>query len=380
MRRILIVLIIVLCVTVGPASALVENEKPLADAGLDQTVEQGTTVVLDATGSRDPDGTIVAYEWTIETPRDRVITPAEATQPRTTFRATEPGLYRVTITVTDDDGLSTSDTLYVTVGQRNKSTQTERLGDSSDDGSIPVTRDSPDDEPIPETQNSGDQSDTADDPVREDTDRSRNDVPDSDDGTTPPSPIPDDETTPSSPTDDRTVEEITYVAEDIDMDVTRGYHSVNNNKLSGASGSKTVDYTEIERLVNAGRVFQQGFRELFFGRERQTYSFTTTNRSEVIYQNSSKNDINGYELDVFSDGPAVGLHKEYVDFRRISDRPIDDADVYRVRVVVQGEKGLFDYLKGEETTRKRSRMSIVGVINSFVEIFTNDYSSTEEDT
>ena len=93
MRRTLIALIVILCVAVGPTAASAGNETPLADAGLDQTVELGTTVVLDATGSRDPDGSIVAFEWTIETPRGRVITPAKATQPRTTFPATEPGLY-----------------------------------------------------------------------------------------------------------------------------------------------------------------------------------------------------------------------------------------------------------------------------------------------
>ena len=36
---------------------------PVADAGLDQLVNEGTLVKLDGTESYDPDGEIVAYYW-----------------------------------------------------------------------------------------------------------------------------------------------------------------------------------------------------------------------------------------------------------------------------------------------------------------------------
>lgn len=51
------------------------NDAPLADAGLDQTVTRGTTVHLDGGESRDPDGTISDYKWTITTPTDEERTP-----------------------------------------------------------------------------------------------------------------------------------------------------------------------------------------------------------------------------------------------------------------------------------------------------------------
>jgi len=91
------------------------NEPPEAEAGLDQQVPAGTTVLLDATGSYDPDGTIDDYSWQIETPTGDTIKPACATCPRTRFSATSEGTYNVTLTVTDDDAATRTDSLYVTV-------------------------------------------------------------------------------------------------------------------------------------------------------------------------------------------------------------------------------------------------------------------------
>lgn len=39
------------------------NQAPIADAGDDQTVNMGTTVILDASRSRDPDGDAITYQW-----------------------------------------------------------------------------------------------------------------------------------------------------------------------------------------------------------------------------------------------------------------------------------------------------------------------------
>lgn len=95
--------------------AALENEAPLADAGLDQEVTKGATVLLDGTGSRDPDGRIASYRWAIWTPGNDTITPDCADCNRTRFTPTETGRYRVTLTVTDEGGASSSDTLYVEV-------------------------------------------------------------------------------------------------------------------------------------------------------------------------------------------------------------------------------------------------------------------------
>lgn len=89
------------------------NSAPLADAGLDQTVRAGQSVRLDATGSRDPDGSIARYDWTITAPNETTFEPACGTCGRTRFVPAREGQYNVTVTVTDNDGASRSDTLYV---------------------------------------------------------------------------------------------------------------------------------------------------------------------------------------------------------------------------------------------------------------------------
>lgn len=117
-RVVALALLVVTTTAAGalPASdALQSNEAPLADAGLDQDVTRGATVLLDGTGSRDPDGEIERYEWSIRTPNDETITPECPDCARTEFSPSEVGEYRVTLTVTDDDGATSSDALFVEV-------------------------------------------------------------------------------------------------------------------------------------------------------------------------------------------------------------------------------------------------------------------------
>lgn len=115
--RVLSTIVAVLLVTslVPPAAVGTADDGPLADAGLDQQVTQGSTVYLDGGGSYAPDGEIVSYEWTIQTPGDETIEPEEPTAVTTTFEASELGRYEVTLRVTDDEGRSNEDTLYVDV-------------------------------------------------------------------------------------------------------------------------------------------------------------------------------------------------------------------------------------------------------------------------
>ncbi|MDS0280867.1 PKD domain-containing protein [Haloarcula onubensis] len=109
----LLVAVTLVLVTTGSAAAA-DNTAPLADAGVDQTVAVNSTVYLDANGSVDPDGQIASVAWAIETPGGGTVSPACADCRRTEFDATAVGQYTVTLTVTDDDGATRSDTLYVT--------------------------------------------------------------------------------------------------------------------------------------------------------------------------------------------------------------------------------------------------------------------------
>lgn len=114
MKRYLIP-IAILALVAGASGAAVADAGPLADAGLDQEVPINATVQIDATGSSHPNGTIDDYEWAIATPDGRQITPECADCARTQFTPETAGRYEVTVTVTDTEGRSNADTLYVYV-------------------------------------------------------------------------------------------------------------------------------------------------------------------------------------------------------------------------------------------------------------------------
>jgi len=101
----------------GAAGGQLQGEPPLADAGLDQTVPLGATVYLDGGGSVDPDGTLVGFEWAVETPSGTTTAHdcLSSDCAQASFDPSQTGVYAVTLTVTDDDGHTASDTLYVTV-------------------------------------------------------------------------------------------------------------------------------------------------------------------------------------------------------------------------------------------------------------------------
>jgi len=81
--------------------------KPVANAGQDKTVNVGTTVSFDASGSSDNVG-IVSYEWDF----------GDGTMgigATTTHTYTKPGTYTVTLMVRDKAGNSVTDTMTVTI-------------------------------------------------------------------------------------------------------------------------------------------------------------------------------------------------------------------------------------------------------------------------
>ncbi len=93
------------------------NNAPLADAGADQTVDEGATVTLDGSSSTDPDDGIAAYQWTQLSGPSVILTDPTAVQ--TTFIApdVDPGETVLTfqLTVTDSCGSQTADTCSVNV-------------------------------------------------------------------------------------------------------------------------------------------------------------------------------------------------------------------------------------------------------------------------
>ncbi|MCU4800402.1 PKD domain-containing protein [Halobacteria archaeon HArc-gm2] len=107
--------VVAIAVLFAGASAADGNEPPLAEAGLDQTVDNGTTVYLDAGGSVDPDGSLATVSWEITGPNGATVDTADDASVRTQFTPSETGNYTVNLTVTDDDGATRTDTLYVTV-------------------------------------------------------------------------------------------------------------------------------------------------------------------------------------------------------------------------------------------------------------------------
>ncbi|QPV62266.1 PKD domain-containing protein [Halosimplex litoreum] len=74
---------------------------------------------LDATGSRDPDGEVDDYRWRIELPDGTYGTPSCERCGRTTFVPRATGTYNATVTVTDGDGATSTDTLRVHVEASN---------------------------------------------------------------------------------------------------------------------------------------------------------------------------------------------------------------------------------------------------------------------
>ena len=91
---------------------------PIANAGTGSSYPLGATVTLDGTGSFDPDGTIVEYQWSIvQRPGGSVAQPADASATTTSFAPDEVGTYRLQLLVTDNAGnIDRSELRIVSIG------------------------------------------------------------------------------------------------------------------------------------------------------------------------------------------------------------------------------------------------------------------------
>jgi hypothetical protein len=99
--------------TTAPAAI---NHSPVANAGGDLAVSAGATVTLDGSGSHDPDGDIITYEWTQASGQAVMLTGDN--NAKASFTAPEVGssaIQTFQLNVTDDQGVSSVDTCQVTI-------------------------------------------------------------------------------------------------------------------------------------------------------------------------------------------------------------------------------------------------------------------------
>lgn len=93
----------------GGSNPIPVNSAPIANAGINQTVAVGETVSLDGTGSADPDGDLLSFQWTIQSyPNGSTAAILNADKPNPLFTPDQPGDYVFQLVVTDSLGLSSA--------------------------------------------------------------------------------------------------------------------------------------------------------------------------------------------------------------------------------------------------------------------------------
>jgi subtilisin family serine protease len=88
----------------------VVNNPPVADAGGPYSGTEGVAIIFDGSGSYDSDGTIISYDWDFGDG-----TTGTGISPTHTY--VTAGVYTATLTVTDDDGATSTDETTVTVNE-----------------------------------------------------------------------------------------------------------------------------------------------------------------------------------------------------------------------------------------------------------------------
>lgn len=89
------------------------NTTPIANAGPDQSVAVGTVVTLDGSGSKDPDGTSLTYQWTLTKPLNSTASLSDPSAVHPTFAVDLSGEYIAQLIVSDGTASSAPDTVMV---------------------------------------------------------------------------------------------------------------------------------------------------------------------------------------------------------------------------------------------------------------------------
>ncbi|MBN2845407.1 MAG: choice-of-anchor D domain-containing protein, partial [Deltaproteobacteria bacterium] len=95
----------------------IENQPPVADAGSNQTVNEGTTVTLNGAASYDPDDGIASYHWNQTSGTSVTLSNTSSETPNFVSPNVGPegASLSFRLTVTDNGGLQSTDTCIVNV-------------------------------------------------------------------------------------------------------------------------------------------------------------------------------------------------------------------------------------------------------------------------
>jgi RHS repeat-associated protein len=105
---------VTLTITGSTPGCMNSNKPPVANAGANQSVPLGSTVQLDGSGSTDPNGLSLTYQWSLITkPSGSTATLSSTTAVKPTFVADKAGSYTAQLIVSDQYSSSSPSTVVI---------------------------------------------------------------------------------------------------------------------------------------------------------------------------------------------------------------------------------------------------------------------------